>query len=728
VLVPTANQLAVSSPSEDSDNVNPTGAPPNDASDKYGTGTALHGIFAVIASSQVNNLPLAYIVLSDDAVGHYEMDVNEALPDGTQPLTTHLTGIFGPPALTPTANAVAEPDVGQTTTLTLTLTLSQAAQQVGTVDVATADNGSAVAGVDYDPVSTTVTFNPGDTTKTVNVTVHGVAGTTANKTFVLNLSNPHKIGLNATQVVATIDAPPTVTPAGGQVNEPLAGQTGQAVFTLTLSQAPAVAATVDVSTVDGTATGGTDFDALTNSTVTFNPGETTQQVIVTVHGIIGTNTNKSFSLTLSNPHHLVLGNTTTVQMTIVSQIPIDFDARHPLTYTDSANHPVIIRLVGPGAGEALFSATATGDPQQIAVANTTAASSLIVRSLNGVTTLHDILVTGPLNFISGNANVVGDLSVSGTLRAAVLGDVSGQRTFTIGQAGINTVLRLGHVTDLSISTPGTIASLVALSWTDSNATADTITAAGLNAMSVIGAFGASLNLGAGGLGVARVGGAITGGTWSVGGSSRALVAKSIASTWAGTFAGDLGTVVVLGDASGSLTAQSARVVRVVGNLAGSLHMTGTPAALGTLPGLGVLFVGGTITGADVRSVSNINVVSAAAVANSRVFAGVADSTTVLPATAAEFTTLSTIGTFALRGGPAVATAFSNSYIAASSMKQVIVQKLTQPNGGQADGFATQSLTVFTDIEPGARPFRWNAKQDPALLTQQYQSDFKAELL
>src|SRR5438094_412991 len=85
----------------------------------------------------------------------------------------------------------------------------------------------------------------------------------------------------------------------------------------------------------------------------------------------------------------------------------------------------------------------------------------------------------------------------------------------------------------------------------------------------------------------------------------------------------LATLAVLGDSAGSFTARSIRVARVVGTLSGNLHTTGTPAQLGATPGLGVLFVGGGLNGADVRSVSNINLVSAASFVNSRVFAGVA---------------------------------------------------------------------------------------------------------
>ena len=47
-----------------------------------------------------------------------------------------------------------------------------------------------MAGTDYASASGTLTFNPGDTSKTVAVTVYGDATAQGNRTFSLNLSNP----------------------------------------------------------------------------------------------------------------------------------------------------------------------------------------------------------------------------------------------------------------------------------------------------------------------------------------------------------------------------------------------------------------------------------------------------------------------------------------------------------------------------------------------------------
>ena len=78
--------------------------------------------------------------------------------------------------------------------------------------------------------------------------------------------------------------------------------TVNAVFTVTLSEAVAAAVTVDFATAPGTtnpATPGTDYlDA--GGTLTFNPGELTQTITVTVYGDTTKEPNETFVVNLTN--------------------------------------------------------------------------------------------------------------------------------------------------------------------------------------------------------------------------------------------------------------------------------------------------------------------------------------------------------------------------------------------------------------------------------------------
>jgi len=73
--------------------------------------------------------------------------------------------------------------------LTITAVLSTASGKQITVDYATA-NGTATAGSDYTSASGTLTFNPGDVSKTFNVSITNDSTSEYDETFTATLSNP----------------------------------------------------------------------------------------------------------------------------------------------------------------------------------------------------------------------------------------------------------------------------------------------------------------------------------------------------------------------------------------------------------------------------------------------------------------------------------------------------------------------------------------------------------
>jgi hypothetical protein len=72
---------------------------------------------------------------------------------------------------------------------TFTLTLAQPSSTPVTVNYATS-NGSATAGSDYVAATGSVTFAPGETSKTVTVVVLGDAAAEGSENFTVLLSNP----------------------------------------------------------------------------------------------------------------------------------------------------------------------------------------------------------------------------------------------------------------------------------------------------------------------------------------------------------------------------------------------------------------------------------------------------------------------------------------------------------------------------------------------------------
>src|SRR5262249_44820109 len=91
-----------------------------------------------------------------------------------------------------------------TTAFVFTVSLSAPSGQAVTVDVATAD-GSAVQPGNYTAVGpATLTFNAGDTTRTVTVLVNGDTDIEPDETFVVNLSNPTNAGISTGTGTGTI--------------------------------------------------------------------------------------------------------------------------------------------------------------------------------------------------------------------------------------------------------------------------------------------------------------------------------------------------------------------------------------------------------------------------------------------------------------------------------------------------------------------------------------------
>jgi LEA14-like dessication related protein len=117
------------------------------------------------------------------------------------------------PSLSINDISVAEGDSG-TTTANFTVTLSAASGQMVTVSYATADN-TALAGSDYQAASETLTFNPGQTAKSIPITINGDTTSEQNETFFVNLTTPTNATLADSQGQAMITnddpAPPTPT-------------------------------------------------------------------------------------------------------------------------------------------------------------------------------------------------------------------------------------------------------------------------------------------------------------------------------------------------------------------------------------------------------------------------------------------------------------------------------------------------------------------------------------
>jgi hypothetical protein len=181
--------------------------------------------------------------------------------------------------------------------------------QTTTVDFATSDV-TATAGVDYTATSGTLTFAPGQLTRTISVPVFNdnlYEG--SNETFNITLSNVsgNAILTSPSAAVVTIqenDQKPTMSFSGSPSVIEGNSSTTNLNFTVVLSNPSVQTITVDYTTMDGTAVAGSDYVA-TSGSLSFTPGTTSKTVTVVVNGDTIDEPDEVFSLVLSNATNII---------------------------------------------------------------------------------------------------------------------------------------------------------------------------------------------------------------------------------------------------------------------------------------------------------------------------------------------------------------------------------------------------------------------------------------
>jgi Ca2+-binding RTX toxin-like protein len=182
--------------------------------------------------------------------------------------------------------------------------LSAPGQNVVTVNYSYA-NETAANGSDYVGIASTLTFAPGETSKTVRLQIPDNATAEQLETFYFTLSG----ATNATIAkgfaqIAIVDDDTVVDTPGLFVRDVTVDEkAGTVTFHVLLGGVDGESSngivTVDYATVDGTAIGGADFEAR-NGTLTFQPGETVQTVTLDLNDDLLAEGYERFALELSN--------------------------------------------------------------------------------------------------------------------------------------------------------------------------------------------------------------------------------------------------------------------------------------------------------------------------------------------------------------------------------------------------------------------------------------------
>jgi hypothetical protein len=168
-------------------------------------------------------------------------------------------------------------------TATFTASLSNPSAFTITVAFETAD-GTATQPDDYAATAGVLEFAPGETTRTVKVTIADDLLDEPDETFAVNLSNAENATILDGEGIGTIrdnDPLPKLRIRDARAEEPPAGATSLMTFRVELSAPSGKTVTVDFRTFNLTAVAGRDYRAR-SGTLTFAPGETEQTIDVQI--------------------------------------------------------------------------------------------------------------------------------------------------------------------------------------------------------------------------------------------------------------------------------------------------------------------------------------------------------------------------------------------------------------------------------------------------------------
>ncbi|AEY64992.1 Calx-beta domain-containing protein [Clostridium sp. BNL1100] len=231
-------------------------------------------------NNKFNNARILTVSTSDS-------DVTNATTGTDKSVDLTITNIDPKPKVTVEPVEFNEID-SATKRAVFTVSLSQASDEDVTVDYSTSD-GSAKSPKDYTSASGTLTIPKDETSGTIEVGVLNDTLDEDDEDFSLMINNPvgADLGTSSTAkcTIKDDDAAPDIVVSNAEVDEDDSGINTKLIFNVKLSAESGKTVTVNYSTADGTATQGVDYTAISNGTLTFNPGGTdTKQIEVTVLG------------------------------------------------------------------------------------------------------------------------------------------------------------------------------------------------------------------------------------------------------------------------------------------------------------------------------------------------------------------------------------------------------------------------------------------------------------
>lgn len=257
--------------------------------------------FATQQTFATGSLPWSLVAADVNGDGRPDLAVTNFVGNNVSVLlntTLSITDDDPSPTLSIADVTVTEGNSGSANAV-FTVTLSAASGQTVTVQYATAD-GTATAGTDYTATSGTLTFLPGETSKTISVPVLGDPTVEADEAFTVTLSSPTG-GATLAQAQATGTIPNTDSVCGPRPRVTLTPAPGGGKLQVNLASTPLNTNVTNPMT-------SLTFDALSNARVTLNGQTISSGQTVTLPA---NSTTVAFTV-----ERITAGQATTAQLTV----------------------------------------------------------------------------------------------------------------------------------------------------------------------------------------------------------------------------------------------------------------------------------------------------------------------------------------------------------------------------------------------------------------------------
>ncbi len=207
-----------------------------------------------------------------------------------------------------------------------TVTLSAASGQTIVVPFTT-ENGTAQAGTDYIAASGSITFLPGQISRTITVQASGDTLNEVNETFKLNLTAPANVTAGTIVGTGTItndDPLPQVRISNSQPKAEGNSGTTEFFFEIQLvnasgqETASGQEVAVSFSTANGTADVTNDDYIGQSGRITFAPGTTSKLITVLANGDTRNEADETFTVFLTNPQNATLASSQSSGQTTIN--------------------------------------------------------------------------------------------------------------------------------------------------------------------------------------------------------------------------------------------------------------------------------------------------------------------------------------------------------------------------------------------------------------------------